>query len=41
MDDVTGDSFTLQDSLFSRHPKADEFWRKIATVDESGQRELL
>jgi three-Cys-motif partner protein len=28
-------------ALFSRHPKADEFWRKIATIDESGQRELL
>ena len=28
-------------ALFSRHPKADEFWRKIITVDESGQRELL
>jgi three-Cys-motif partner protein len=28
-------------ALFSRHPKADEFWRKITTVDESGQRELL
>jgi three-Cys-motif partner protein len=28
-------------ALFSRHSKADEFWRKIITVDESGQRELL
>lgn len=28
-------------ALFSRHPKADEFWRKIITVSESGQRELL
>jgi three-Cys-motif partner protein len=28
-------------ALFSRHRKADEFWRKIITVDESGQRELL
>jgi three-Cys-motif partner protein len=28
-------------ALFSRHPKADEFWRKIITIDESGQRELL
>lgn len=27
-------------ALFSRHPKADEFWRKITTVDESGQREF-
>jgi three-Cys-motif partner protein len=28
-------------ALFSRHPKADEFWRKITTIDESGQRQLL
>jgi three-Cys-motif partner protein len=28
-------------ALFSRHPKADEFWQKIITVSESGQRELL
>lgn len=28
-------------ALFSRHPKADEFWRKIITIDESGQRQLL
>ena len=28
-------------ALFSRHPKAGEFWQKIITVDESGQRELL
>ena len=28
-------------ALFSRHPTANEFWRKIITVDESGQRELL
>jgi three-Cys-motif partner protein len=27
--------------LFSRHPKADEFWQKITTVDEAGQKELL
>lgn len=28
-------------ALFSRHRKADEFWRKITTIDERGQRELL
>ena len=28
-------------ALFSRHPKADEFWQKIITVDETGQKELL
>jgi three-Cys-motif partner protein len=27
-------------ALFSRHPKADEFWRKIIGVDENGQREF-
>lgn len=27
-------------ALFSRHPKADEFWRKITTVDEHGQTEM-
>lgn len=27
-------------ALFSRHPKADEFWRKIIAVDENGQREF-
>jgi three-Cys-motif partner protein len=28
-------------ALFSRHAKADEFWRKISTIDESGQQDLL
>jgi three-Cys-motif partner protein len=28
-------------ALFSRHRKADEFWRKISTIDETGQQELL
>ncbi len=27
-------------ALFSRHPKADEFWRKITTIDEHGQTEM-
>jgi three-Cys-motif partner protein len=28
-------------ALFSRHPKADEFWQKISSVDETGQQDLL
>lgn len=28
-------------ALFSRHPKADEFWQKIIKYDEKGQPELL
>jgi len=27
-------------TLFSRHPRGDEFWNKILKVDELGQREL-
>ncbi len=27
-------------ALFSRHRKADEFWRKITTIDEHGQTEM-
>jgi len=34
-------AFRYRLALLSRHPKADEFWQKIITVDESGQRELL
>jgi three-Cys-motif partner protein len=28
-------------ALYSKHQKADEFWRKILKIDEQGQRELL
>ncbi len=28
-------------TLFSRHPKGEEFWNKILLIDEQGQRELL
>lgn len=34
-------AFRYRLALLSRHPKTDEFWQKIITVDESGQRELL
>ncbi|MDQ3625061.1 MAG: hypothetical protein M3463_21710, partial [Verrucomicrobiota bacterium] len=34
-------AFRYRLALLSRHRKADEFWQKIITVDESGQRELL
>lgn len=34
-------AFRYRLALLSRHRKADEFWQKIVTVDESGQRELL
>jgi hypothetical protein len=27
--------------LFSRHPRAEDFWNKILKISETGQRELL
>ena len=28
-------------TLFSRHPRAEDFWNKILKISETGQRELL
>ena len=28
-------------TLFSRHPRGEDFWLKVLKIDERGQRELL